>query len=461
MEGTIVNGYQLKRLLGEGGMAEVWYAENQIGKPAAVKILYERMMRSEQIVDRFHNEALVMVKLSHPNIRQVYDYGYIGNRHCIVMEYLEGEDLGELLRQGKRFTDEELRRWWNQAVDALSYTHAQGIVHRDIKPSNLFLDKEGNIKLLDFGIAKVKESMSMTRTGMTMGTLMYMSPEQVKDPKRIDARSDNYSLAVSFVHLLTGKPIYDNETNSEYNIQVSIVTQPVDMSFVPPAWRDFLEPYLNKDPDRRPFLRHFEATTTPPPQQTMVSQSPQQTMAPQPPQQTIASQQPKQTVAPSKPQQMMESPKPQQTSSTQQPQQTLPDKPKKKKKGLWIVLGILGGIVATVVIAIVLLVIIGVAADSGKSQTYRDAKKILDGVKEEIEDAGSCDDLDMAEWSMIGLLNVEGIDDLEEDEAEELEAYIEQIDQIAEEQRSFFGCDDSGWLDQNTSDWNSDWDSDW
>ena len=159
MQGQVINGFVLKKLLGEGGMAEVWYAENEIGKAAAVKILNESLSHNEQIVERFHNEALVMVKLEHPNIRQVYGYGYIDNRHCIVMEYLEGEDLDALLKSGRKFTDEELQRWWNQTVDALNYTHAMGIVHRDIKPSNLFLDKNGNIKLLDFGIAKVKESM--------------------------------------------------------------------------------------------------------------------------------------------------------------------------------------------------------------------------------------------------------------------------------------------------------------
>ena len=132
MQGEIINGFVLKKLLGEGGMAEVWYAENEIGKPAAVKILFEKLTRNAQVVERFHNEALVMVKLNHQNIRQVYSYGYLGNRHCIVMEYLEGDDLLNLMKQGRRFTNEELKLWWNQIVSALNYTHKQGVVHRDI-----------------------------------------------------------------------------------------------------------------------------------------------------------------------------------------------------------------------------------------------------------------------------------------------------------------------------------------
>ena len=257
MQGQVINGFELKKLLGKGGMAEVWYAENEIGKPAAVKVLNENLASYQQIVERFHNEALVMVKLDHPNIRQVYGYGYIGNRHCIVMEYLEGEDLEALMKQGRHFTDDELHRWWDQTVDALEYTHAMGIVHRDIKPSNLFLDKRGNIKLLDFGIAKVKESISLTSTGAMMGTLMYMSPEQVKDTKNIDYRTDIYSLAVTFAHLVSGICPYDSTSSGDFEIRERIVYKPLDLSGLPTSWKGFLAPYLEKEADKRPALRHF------------------------------------------------------------------------------------------------------------------------------------------------------------------------------------------------------------
>ena len=260
MQGEIINGFVLKKLLGEGGMAEVWYAENEIGKPAAIKILNENLTRNAQIVERFHNEAIVMVKLKHPNIRQVYGYGYLGNRHCIIMEYLEGDDLSDMMKAGRRFTDAELRQWWNQIVSALSYTHKQGIVHRDIKPSNLFLDEDGNIKLLDFGIAKMMENSSLTQTGSMMGTLMYMSPEQVKDSKSIDYHTDIYSLAVTFVHLLTGKKPYDTDTTSDFQIRERIVYTPFDVSVLPEDWRGFLTPYLEKEPQNRPELRKFEPT---------------------------------------------------------------------------------------------------------------------------------------------------------------------------------------------------------
>ena len=257
MQGKTINGFTLQRQLGVGGMAEVWYAENRIGRKAAVKVLLPKLCQDENVVSRFLTEAKVMVKLDHPNIRQVLDYGEIDGRPAIVMEYLEGDDLKARMKRGQRFTDEELKKWWNQLVLALNYTHQKGIVHRDIKPGNIFVDREGNIKLLDFGIAKVRESISSTQTGQKLGTLMYMSPEQVKDSKHIDYHTDIYSLAVTFVHLITGKKPYDSETSSNYDIEVSIVTKPMDMSDVPANWRSFLEPYLNKDPQSRPDLKPF------------------------------------------------------------------------------------------------------------------------------------------------------------------------------------------------------------
>ena len=257
MQGKMINGYTLQQPIGTGGMAEVWYAENTIGKKAAVKILLPKLCADDTVKSRFYTEAKVMVELNHPNIRQVYDYGEIDGRPAIIMEYLDGMDMKAKLNRGQRFSDKDLKRWWNQLVAALNYTHQKGIIHRDIKPGNIFVDNEGNIKLLDFGIAKVRDSISKTQTGQKLGTLMYMSPEQVKDSRHIDNKTDVYSLAVTFVHLLSGKKPYDSDTSSDFEISEQIVYKPLELSGIPLEWRDFLEPYLEKDPAKRPALRTF------------------------------------------------------------------------------------------------------------------------------------------------------------------------------------------------------------
>ena len=337
MQGKNINGYTIQERLGVGGMAEVWLGENAIGKKAAVKLLLPKFCNDEAIVARFENEAKVMVQLDHPNIRQVYDYGNIDGRPTIIMEYLEGDDLKAMMKSGKRFTDNELRKWWNQIADALNYTHAKGIVHRDIKPSNIFIDKKGNVKLLDFGIAKIKESISMTQTGAMMGTLLYMSPEQVEDSKHIGPESDVYSLAVTFVHLLTGKAPYDSTTSSDYAIRKGIVEIPLDLSDVPTEWQGFLAQYLKKRPEDRPALRPFEAVPlpkkaeTPPPIDEDEGTVVENVKKPEP--KHVVKSASKRHPEPVK-------------AEVKTPEPT--DKPK-CKKGLWIGLGVAAAVVALVV----------------------------------------------------------------------------------------------------------------
>lgn len=252
---TKLHGYTLQKSIGKGGMAEVWYAENSIGKIAAIKVLNKEFSANQEIVKRFESEARIMVSLNHPNIRKVYNFGMIGDQPAIVMEYLEGEDLSKKISKPQNYTNTEIIKWWNEAVSALNHTHSKGVIHRDIKPSNLFITKEGGLKILDFGIAKVSGGVTLTQTGQTMGTLLYMSPEQVKDSKHIIKATDAYSLAVSFAQLISRKMPYGvKDDDSSFEIQLKIVQQELDTETLPTLWKKFLEGFLQKEYIKRSKL---------------------------------------------------------------------------------------------------------------------------------------------------------------------------------------------------------------
>ena len=171
---------------------------------------------------------------------------------------MEGADLARRMKAGEHFSNEQLVKWWNDLVDALQYTHRKNIIHRDIKPANLFITETGDIKLLDFGVAKLKDNITVTQTGSRMGTLMYMSPEQVYDVKNLTYKTDNYSLAVTFYHLVSGRAPYDSTKISDFEIQESIVRKSIDTAILGQPWRELLPGYFNKDPQQRKELHQID-----------------------------------------------------------------------------------------------------------------------------------------------------------------------------------------------------------
>jgi serine/threonine protein kinase len=221
---TTINGYTLKHLLGEGGMANVYFAENRIGKCAAIKMLKPEFLAQAAIKQRFWQDAEIMAGLKHPNIREVYDFVETDTYMAIIMEYLEGEDLNEYLKGHGAIAESLVNKWFCTLLDAFQYAHDKGIVHRDVKPSNIFLTRQGEVKIIDFGIAKMNDgNHEWTLTNMKMGTPAYMSPEQILTPRNVDSRADVYSLGVLYYTLLAGKKPYNEDTTSDYLIQESVV----------------------------------------------------------------------------------------------------------------------------------------------------------------------------------------------------------------------------------------------
>ena len=206
--------YRLERKLGSGGMADVWLAEDQeLGRHVAVKILHERYANDEQFVERFRREATHAAGLSHPNIVSIYDRGVAGGSYYIVMEYIEGRTLKELIVTRGPCPVPVAISYTRQILAALRYAHKNGIIHRDIKPHNVLVDREGRVKVADFGIARAGAS-EMTEAGSIVGTAQYLSPEQARGAP-VDESSDLYSTGIVLYELLTGTVPFTGETPVE------------------------------------------------------------------------------------------------------------------------------------------------------------------------------------------------------------------------------------------------------
>ncbi|HEX9066122.1 MAG TPA: Stk1 family PASTA domain-containing Ser/Thr kinase [Streptosporangiaceae bacterium] len=252
--------YELDGVVGRGGMAEVYRARDlRLDRVVAVKTLREDLARDQTFQARFRREAQSAASLNHPSIVAVYDTGEdnTGMSHVpfIVMEYVDGRTIRDLLRDDRRLLPERALEITDGVLRALDYSHRAGIVHRDIKPGNVMLNRQGEIKVMDFGIARAvaDTQATMTQTAQVIGTAQYLSPEQARG-ERVDARSDLYSVGCLLYELLTGRPPFTGDS------PVAIAYQHVREAPVPPsridpelpAWADAIVlRAMEKDPNDR------------------------------------------------------------------------------------------------------------------------------------------------------------------------------------------------------------------
>ncbi len=219
--------YRLLRKLGSGGMADVWLAEDaELKRRVAIKILHERYANDAQFVERFRREATHAAGLSHQNIVSIYDRGSVNGSYFIVMEYVEGRTLKELLLTRGPCPVPIAISYARQILAALRYAHRNGIIHRDIKPHNVIVDHEGRVKVADFGIARAGTTSQMTEAGSIIGTAQYLSPEQARGAP-VDESSDLYSTGIVLYELLTGQVPFTGESAVEIAMKhLSQVPQP-------------------------------------------------------------------------------------------------------------------------------------------------------------------------------------------------------------------------------------------
>lgn len=209
--GDIVGDYEIIEKLGAGGMGAVYKARHVISdRIEALKILLPDVSTATDVGDRFMREIKIQASLSHPNIAALHTAVRVDNRLLMVMEFIEGVSLDQKLRREGVDLFESVN-YLEQTLSALSYAHGRGVVHRDIKPANIMITPSGTVKLLDFGIARGADSRKLTIGGATIGSLHYMSPEQIRT-KSLDARSDIYSLGATFYEVLAGVCPFESES---------------------------------------------------------------------------------------------------------------------------------------------------------------------------------------------------------------------------------------------------------
>ncbi|PRX99603.1 serine/threonine-protein kinase [Allonocardiopsis opalescens] len=248
----LANRYRLEERIAAGGMGEVWAAADTVlDRQVAVKLLKHALIGDRTYRSRFRSEARITAALGHPGIAQVYDYGEQDDMAFLVMELVPGEPLSSVVARHGALAAETVLDIVHQAARALAAAHAAGVVHRDIKPANLLMTREGVLKLTDFGIARAAESVTLTQTGMVMGTAQYVSPEQANgDPTT--PSSDLYSLGVVAYECLTGRPPFTSASPLALAVAHIRESPPPLPASVPGPVAELVLELLAKQPASRP-----------------------------------------------------------------------------------------------------------------------------------------------------------------------------------------------------------------
>ncbi len=251
--GQRVGDYEIVQLLGVGGMGSVYRVRNVISdRTEAMKVLLPDLTAERDLAVRFIAEIRTLASFDHPNIALLHTAFQADNQLVMMMEFVEGFTLEQRARQSP-MTIAEVSGYTYQALSALSYAHSRGVIHRDIKPANIMLTSHGIVKLMDFGIAKSRVETNLTRPGTTIGSLYYMSPEQVRGDT-VDGRSDLYSVGIMLYELLAGRRPFEADTTfSILNQQLNTPPQPpIELNpFLPRALSDVILHALAKSPDDR------------------------------------------------------------------------------------------------------------------------------------------------------------------------------------------------------------------
>jgi len=207
-----IANFDMKELIGSGGMANIYRGiQLSLDRPVAIKLLHEHLISNAGFVVRFENEAKQAAQLAHPNIVAIIDYGHHENEYFIAMEYIDGQNLKEILTRIERLPLEVALLIACKVAEGLNYAHSMGLIHRDIKPANIMLSTDGRVMITDFGIAKHPNDLSITTTGQMVGSPAYMSPEQAAG-RPPDKRCDIFSFGIVLYEMIVGQKPFNGDS---------------------------------------------------------------------------------------------------------------------------------------------------------------------------------------------------------------------------------------------------------
>ena len=254
MIGTIVGNYKIMQKLGEGGMGAVYKGlDLMLEREVAIKVLRPELLSRPDLVERFRAEAITLARLNHPNVATLYSFLRQGDEFFMVLEFVPGETLESLINSCGALSCEQAAYLISQALTGIAHAHQANVIHRDLKPANLMLTCDGSVKVMDFGIARALDGERMTRAGRLVGTIEYMSPEQVRG-QTTDIRSDLYSLGIVLYELLTGSLPFKSDSEFELmRMQIEDVPQSSVLlaQNLPPAMEQIVLRALSKQPESR------------------------------------------------------------------------------------------------------------------------------------------------------------------------------------------------------------------
>lgn len=254
MIGRVIEGFEVVEKLGEGGMGVVYKAtDTALGRVVALKALHSELTKDPQLTERFLSEARTQAQLNHPNLATLYRLFQFEQTYFMAMEFVDGETFAQMVRRMGPVPQDRAVPLFKQALAGLGHAHHAGIIHRDIKPSNIMVNKDGIVKVMDFGIAKILGGRGLTATGVRLGTLYYMSPEQIRN-QPLDIRTDIYALGITLYELLTGRVPFDSDSDYDLMQQHIQKLPPSPRQYYPylsPSLESVILEALEKDPKER------------------------------------------------------------------------------------------------------------------------------------------------------------------------------------------------------------------